>query len=211
MFTDNVNEVLIGRVPADKLTVPDPATAVAAAPQVLVSPFGVATPKQAGRLSVKATPVSGMGLIAGLVMVKVSEVEPFNGMLAAPKALVMVGGVTTTRFAVAVLPVPPLVEETLPVVFTKFPDAVPVIFTVTVHVVLFCVPAAVPVTFTEKVHEVLCASVAPDRLMTLVACVAVIVPPPHEPARPLGVETTRPAGSVSLKAMPVRVVVVLLF
>src|SRR5260370_19716485 len=318
MFTDNVNEVLIGRVPADKLTVPDPATAVAAPPQVLVSPFGVATTKPAGRLSVKATPVSGMGLIAGLVMVKVSEVEPFNGMLAAPKALVMVGGVATTRFAVAVLPVPPLVEETLPVVFTKFPDAVPVIFTVRVQVllaatvppvseilpepatavatppqvlvsplgvattkpagsvsvnatpvsataltpglvmvkcsdvvpfsgiaaapkalaieggattlmladavpptppsfelilpvVLFCVPAAVPATFTANVQEVLCARVAPDRLMTLVACVAVIVPPTPEPGTTLGVEANKPAGSVSLKAMPVRGVVGVLF
>src|SRR5260370_39661338 len=107
MFTDNVNEVLIGRVPADKLTVPDPATAVAAPPQVLVSPFGVATTKPAGRVSVKATPVSGMGLIPGLVMVKVSEVEPFNGIVAAPKALVIVGGATTSRLAAAGQPTPP--------------------------------------------------------------------------------------------------------
>jgi len=57
--------------------------------------------------------------------------------------------------AEAVPPEPPSVEVTLPVG-------------------LFCVPAAVPVTLTLKVQEVLCARVAPERLMTLVAWVAVI-------------------------------------
>jgi hypothetical protein len=37
-------------------------------------------------------------------------------MLAAPKLLVIVGGAATVRFAEAVLPVPPLVDVTLPVV-----------------------------------------------------------------------------------------------
>jgi hypothetical protein len=32
--------------------------------------------------------------------------------------------------------------------------------------------------------------------------VAVIVPPPQVPARPLGVDTLRPEGSVSVKPMP---------
>src|SRR5882724_3678179 len=113
-FTDNVQDVLIANVPADKLTVPEPATAVAVPPQVLVNPFGVATTKPAGRLSVKATPVSPMVLMAGLVMVKVKLVEPFSEIVAAPKALVMVGGVATVMLALAVFPVPPLVEVTLP-------------------------------------------------------------------------------------------------
>ena len=68
-----------------------------------------------------------------------------------------------------------------------------------------------PVTFTAKVHEVLDARLAPVKLITFVACVAVIVPPPQLPVRPFGVESTRPAGSVSLKTTPVSVVVVLLF
>src|SRR5260370_3422 len=191
-FTATVHEALNASVPPDRLTVPDPATAVAAPPQVLVRPFGVATTKPAGRVSVNATPVSATALAPGLVMVKVSDVVPFSGIAAAPKALAIEGGATTLMLADAVPPTPPSFELMLPVV-------------------LFCVPAAVPVTFTEKVHEVLCASVAPDRLMTLVACVAVIVPPPHEPARPLGVEANKPAGSVSLKAMPVRGVVGVLF
>src|SRR5258708_20195776 len=57
-FTDNVHEALIASVPPDRLTVPEPATAVAVPPQVLLNPLGVATTRPAGRLSVKATPVS---------------------------------------------------------------------------------------------------------------------------------------------------------
>jgi hypothetical protein len=66
-------------------------------------------------LSVKAIPVSAK-LVFGLVMVNVREVVPFNGICAAPKALVMDGGVATVKLAVAVLPVPPFVEVTFPVV-----------------------------------------------------------------------------------------------
>ena len=69
----------------------------------------------------------------------------------------------------------------------------------------------VPVTFTENVHEELAARLAPDRLITFVPWVAVMVPPPQLPVSPLGVEITSPAGSVSLKPTPVNVVVVLLF
>ena len=38
-----------------------------------------------------------------------------------------------------------------------------------------------------------------------------MVPPPHEPIRPFGVEITSPVGKMSLKPTPVSVVVVLLF
>src|SRR5215469_9041318 len=86
----------------------------------------------------------------------------------------------------AVLPVPPSLEVTAPLV-------------------LFCTPAAVPVTFTLKVQEALPARLAPDRLITLVFCVAVMVPPPQEPVSPFGVEMIRPAGRVSLKPTPVSV------
>jgi hypothetical protein len=50
-------------------------------------------------------------------MVSVSEVEPLIGTLAAPNALATDGGAATLRFAVAVFPVPPLVDVTAPVVF----------------------------------------------------------------------------------------------
>lgn len=65
-------------------------------------------------------------------------------------------------------------------------------------------PAAVPVTFTAKVHVPLAARVAPDRLIALVACVAMIVPLPQLLVRPLGVEMIRPEGSASVKPTPVR-------
>jgi hypothetical protein len=52
-----VQEALAASVPADKLMLPDPATAVAVPPQVLFKALGVATTKPAGRLSVKAIPL----------------------------------------------------------------------------------------------------------------------------------------------------------
>src|SRR5258708_28746522 len=97
-FTVMVHEVLEARVPLTRLTVPDPATAVAVPPHpVLTSPLGVATTRPAGRLSVNAMPVSAMVVAAGLVMVKVKLVEPFNGTVAAPNTFVLVGVVTTLR------------------------------------------------------------------------------------------------------------------
>ena len=77
---------------------------------------------------------------------------------------------------------------------------------VTVLVVLVFSPVAVPVTFTEKLHEEFAARVAPDRVTKPVPAVAVMDPPPQLPIRPLGVEITRPAGRVSVKAKPVSAV-----
>ena len=108
-------EALEARVPVARLTEPAPAKAVAVPPQLLVKAGGVATTKPAGRVSVKASPVREV-VPLGLVMVKVSEVVPLSGMVDAPKALVMVGGAATVKLAVAVFPVPPFVEVTLPVV-----------------------------------------------------------------------------------------------
>lgn len=301
-------------MPADRLTLDEPAVAVAVPPQVLFSAFGVATTSPAGRLSVNATPLNATPVL-GFVMVKVREVVPFSGIVAAPNALAIEGGVTTVKLAVAVLPVPPLVEVTAPVVLVYWPETAPVTVTLNWHwpptaivapesaipvgavvvrvppqtvevplatvspvgsvsvnatpvsgstlaaglvmvnvsdvveframveglntlamdggastftlavavppvppsveptlpVVLVCKPAVMPVTFTEKVQEALAAIVPPDKLMTPVPAVAVIVPAPHEPVRPFGVEITKPAGSVSLKATPVSATVALGF
>src|SRR5689334_20391007 len=120
-LTETLQEPLCATVPPERLMEPAPATAVAVPPQVLLRVGGVATTSPAGRLSVKATPVSER-LVFGLLMVKVSEVVPFSGIVAAPKAFVIVAGVATVRFAVAVLPVPPLVEVTLPVVLVNWPE-----------------------------------------------------------------------------------------
>ena len=117
-------------------------------------------------------------------MVKVKLVEPPSGMLAAPNALMITGGATTVIEVLDVLPGPPSVEVTC--------------------TVLFFTPAVVPVTFTLKVHEALVAKVAPDRVTLPEPAVAVMVPPPQLPVRPFGAATTRPAGSVSVDATPVR-------
>ena len=116
-------------------------------------------------------------------MVNVSEVVPFSGMLAAPNALVIDGGVATVKLAEAVLPVPPLVELTAPLVLVYCPDAV-------------------PVTFTTRVQLVLTAMLPPVREMLVEPATAVAVPP-QVLERPFGVETTSPVGSVSVNATPV--------
>ena len=64
---------------------------------------------------------------------------------------------------------------------------------------MFIVPALVPVTLIENVHPAPAASVAPDNVTPLPPAGAVMVPPPHEPERPLGVEMVRPAGIGSVK------------
>ena len=100
-------------VPPARLAEPAPDTAVAVPPHVLFRLLGVATTNPAGKLSVKAIPVSVTAAF-GLVTLKVKEVVPFSGIVAAPNVLVIVGGLTTVKFAVAVFPVPPLVELTAP-------------------------------------------------------------------------------------------------
>jgi hypothetical protein len=115
---------------------------------------------------------------------------PFSGMVGAPKLFTITGGAATVSVAVAALPVPPLVE-------------------VTTLVVLTFTPAVVPVTLTEKVQLPLAGSVAPVRLIVPEPAIAVMVPPSQAPLRPLGVATTSPEGSVSVKATPVSATVLL--
>ena len=116
-FTENVQEALAAIVPPLRLITFVPAVAVIVpAPQVPVRPFGVEITRPAGSVSLKPTPVSAT-VVFGLVMVKLSEVEPFSGMLAAPKAFAIVGGATTVMEALDVLPVPPLVEVTWTLLF----------------------------------------------------------------------------------------------
>jgi hypothetical protein len=190
---------LTAQVPGDplgilrplKLTDPAPAVAPTVPVQVVVA-FGVdATtrfPGVVGNVSENATPVRATVLPVGFVSVKVIVEVLLVGMLAGEKALLIAGGARTVTVADVVFPVPPLVE-------------------VTAAVVLFCAPAAVPVTFTEKVHVLLAGTVAPDRLIVRVPCVAVIAPPSEAhvpPVNPFGVDITKPAGNVSLKLTPVR-------
>jgi hypothetical protein len=83
---------------------------------------------------------------------------------------------------------------------------VPPSFDVTALVVLDRAPLAVPVTLTEKLHDASALSVAPERLTLPDPAVAVIVPALQLPDRALGVATTSPAGSESVKPTPVSAV-----
>jgi hypothetical protein len=143
-------------------------------------------------LSTTATPVRPAVFAAGFEIVMVRLAVPFSRIVGAPKAFETAGGAVTITEAEAVPPVPPSVDVTLPVV-------------------LFFAPAEAPVTLTEKLQLPEAARVAVARLTTFVPATAVIVPAPQVPVSPFGVDTTSPAGSVSVKATPLRVVDVLLF
>ena len=181
---------LLAAIVAPVIEIPVGAVNVSVPPQTVALAFGTVSP--VGSVSVNNTPVRATVFAAGFVIVNVNDVVAFKAIVPGVNTLAIEGGATTLTLAEAVPPVPPFVEVTFPVV-------------------LFCVPAAVPVTFTENVQEVLAARDAPDKLMAFVPCVAVIVPPPQLPVSPFGVEMTRPAGSVSLNAIPASAVVVLLF
>jgi hypothetical protein len=177
--TATVHDVLPAIVPPVKLTVPEPAVAVAVPPHVFVR-FGVdATIRPAGRLSVNPTPVSGVDVFV-FVTVNVSDVVVFCGIAAAPNTFVIDGGAATVRFALAVLPEPPFVDVTAPVVFVYWPDVA-------------------PVTVTLNWHWPFTAIVAPVREMPVGAAV-VNVPPQTVDVL---FATVRPAGRVSLNATPV--------
>src|SRR5437868_13979431 len=126
------------------------AVVVSVPPQTVAEALATVSP--VGSVSVKATPVRGSTFAAGLVIVKVSEVVAFRLIVEGLNTLAIDGGASTFTLAVAVPPVPPSVEVTFPVV-------------------LVCSPAAVPVTFTADVQDELAARLAPERLMTFVACV----------------------------------------
>jgi hypothetical protein len=90
-FTVTAHELLAEIVPPLRLIEVLPAVAVNVPPQPSLA-FGVAaTCRPAGKLSVTATPLKAVPVF-GLVMVKVKLIVPLTGTLAAPKALLMLGG-----------------------------------------------------------------------------------------------------------------------
>jgi hypothetical protein len=171
--------------------VPLAAVAVTVPLQVLLT-LGVAAttsfPVADGSVSLNATPVKSVAVLA-LLIVNVTVADPFSGMLVGLKALLMVGGAITVRVAVLlVVPVPPLVELTAPVVFEAEPACVPVTLTDTAQVL----PAL--------------AMLPPDRLMLELDAAAVTVP--LQVLLTLGAAATcNPVGRVSLTATPVRLTV----
>jgi hypothetical protein len=160
------------------------------APQEPVRPFGEETTRPAGNVSLKATPVAAIVELL-FWMVKLSDVEPFSGMLAAPNALMITGAPTTVIEAFEVFPVPPSVEVTC----TE----------------LFFTPAVVPCTSMEKAQEPLGAKAPVASVTDPAPAVAVTVPPQLLPLRLFGVATTKPAGKVSVNAIPFSVTLVLGF
>src|SRR5215469_4878072 len=147
-------------------------------PQTVALAFGTVRPT--GRVSVKPTPVSVSGLVAGLVMVKLRALVEFSAIGLTLKDVPKVGGPLTRRPAEAVLPVPPLVDVAFPVV-------------------LVYEPTAVPVTVTPKLHWLLGGIDPPVRVMVLPP-LRVTVPPLH--AGPEAFGTVRPVGNVSVKPTP---------
>ena len=117
-------------------------------------------------------------------MVKVKEVDPFSGMLAAPNALVITGAAATLMLAVDVLLDPAsLVAVTLLILF----------------------PVVVPCTLRETVQDAPAGILPPVRLAEDAPAVAVAVPP--QVLFKFGVgATTRPAGKLSVNASPVAAV-----
>lgn len=63
---------------------------------MFVMPFGVATRRFDGKISVNATPASAAVLADGFVMVIVIMLTPFEAMRFGAKAFVAVGGATVT-------------------------------------------------------------------------------------------------------------------
>jgi hypothetical protein len=76
----------VAMLPPVRLMLPEPAVAVTVPPQLLVSPFGVATTNPAGNVSVKATPVSVTVFADGFVIANVNAVVPLSTTVVGLKA-----------------------------------------------------------------------------------------------------------------------------
>lgn len=211
-LTEKEHDPPAGRFSELRLMEPLPGLAAMSedAMQLPVKPFGFATTKPAGKGSLSAIPTSAV-LELGLAMLNVSEVVPFSGMLAAPKALFTVGAWTTSRVAVLLtVPGPLSLAEIGPVVFDRVPVPVTSRFTVITQV-----PCATgfdgPVMFARFTLIIgggpAGASEPPVKVMVPEPGLAVTVPP-QVSVTWFGVATTSPAGRVSVNEMPVRVTVV---
>ena len=162
------------------------AAAVTVPPVQVVEAFGVAAfCKPVGYVSVNVTPVNATVFAAGFVIVNVSVLVPLTAIELGENDLTIEGGAITVVEALAVFPVPPLVEVTEPVM-------------------LFFVPALEAVTVTLKLHVPPPAIVAPLNEITPVAAVVVKVPP-HCVMEESAI--VKPEGRVSEKATPVSAVV----
>jgi hypothetical protein len=184
-LTEKVHEAPAASVAPESPTEPLPAVAVMAPPpHEPARPFGVETRRPAGKVSVNPIPVSVSGLPAGLLIVKARVLMPFRAIEDGVKALEMMGvlGFATVRVALAPAPVPPLVDETGPVV-------------------LVYVPTGVAVTLTVTAQELFTGTLPPVSETVPLPAFATGVPP-QLLVSPLGVATKRFTGKLSVKATP---------
>jgi len=99
-LTTRVQLELTASEPPVRLMLPAPAVAVNVPPQPLSpAPFGVATTRPDGNVSLTASPVC-VCVADGLVIVRVRVDVPLSAMLVGLKALAIVGGVVTGKLAV---------------------------------------------------------------------------------------------------------------
>jgi len=114
-LTETAQDPAAAIEPPDKVTEPEPALAVTLPPQELVVPGVEATTMPAGNVSVNAT-LFRAAVELGLVMLSVRVLVPPTATVVGLKLLEIDGGPATVSGAEAVLPVPPLVDVTAPVV-----------------------------------------------------------------------------------------------
>jgi len=110
-FAEIVHDPPGVKVPLASDTDPAPAVAVTVPPQEEpVKPFGDATTSPAGKMSVNVIPLS-VSFVLGLLTANERLVVPFSGIVAAPKLLVIAGGLITVSTAVEVFPFPASLES----------------------------------------------------------------------------------------------------
>ncbi len=115
--TLRAQEPLLPSAPPDKLRLVAAAVGLKVPPQVLLETTGLSTSKPAGNESLMASPLSAVAF--GLLKLMVSVDVPPTAMLLGVKLFVTLGGETTVIEAIEVLPVPPLPEETVTLLFLR--------------------------------------------------------------------------------------------
>jgi len=178
--TFTVHVEFAARAPALKVSVVSPASGLKVPLQAVVALGVAATCNPEGRLSLKAIPVKAV-VVFGLVIVKVRVATPPVQIVEALKDLLIVGAPTTVIMAVLLVAPAPLSFELIG------------------PVVLLCTPEETPVTVTLNEQLPLAASVPPLNAIVPGAVVASV--PPQVLA--LAVGTDSPAGSASIKLIPV--------
>src|SRR5579872_1163936 len=216
-FTEKEQEVDAGRFIESRIR-PLPGLAATEAPKLVthvpVKPFGEATTRPLGSGSVNAV-LTSVVLLLGLVTVKLSVVVCPRATSLGLKALVRVGATTagaavTVKLAVLlVAPGPLSLAEIGPVVLFRVPVTVGVTDTEMKQAPL-AIDSASPFTGREvlwprvEIKPTAWAMAPPVRVTEVEPATAVSVPPQSLLA--LGVAATcKPAGSASVKEIPVKV------